>query len=305
MITFIIAPVDRPQIAAPKPPATVPPRLDWLDERLLEHLRDAGTCPTWTLLDIVADEASPRDRTAGRLLRLELFGRLKRLRALGLAFSFGRNWISATKPAPETWRPAVKRRRRSVKRVRSNPAVSVGKVSVPQEAGYEAQKVHFQMDRVPPTSSPRPVDAEQTESGNDSQRVSEAARQLSTLSRQAVRRLSGWISDEVRSFRNMQVALPGGRRVFVFGVLRGRLVFTSVPDGHVGDTGGVGTSWGVVRADQVQIVKNEHAVILGKRKSGVKEKFSPRKAEVARRNCYLPPRPGSRPRGRPRRSSLG
>jgi hypothetical protein len=255
------------------------------------------------LLNIVSSEASPRDRTAGRLLRLELLARLKRLRALGLAFSFGRNWISATKPAPEVRRPMVSRRRRTVKSLRSNRGVSVGKVSVPQEVGYGAQKVDFQMDRVPLALSPRPVDAEQTESGNDTQRVTEAARRLARLPRQAVRRWSGWISDDVCSFHNMPVALPGGRRVFVFGVLRGRLVFTSVPDGPVGDAGGIGTSWGVIPASTVQIVKDENAVILGKCKAGVKEVFSPRKAQAARRNCDLPPRPGSRPRGRPRKSS--
>jgi hypothetical protein len=115
VISFIVAPANSPQIAPPKPPAPAPPQLDRLDKRLLEQLGDAGACPTWTLLDMVAEEQAPCDRTAGRLLRLELLGRLKRLRRLGLAFPVGRNWISASKPDPAMRQSAVRRRRRTVR----------------------------------------------------------------------------------------------------------------------------------------------------------------------------------------------
>jgi hypothetical protein len=302
VITFIVAPLDRPQIAAPKPPASVAPQLDWLDERLLAHLRDAGSCPTWTLLDIVADEQAPRDRTAGRLLRLNLLRRLKRLRRLGLAYPVGRNWISATKPDPAIRRPTGRRRRRTATRLRSVCAVSAGTASRSQEVGHPAYPLHFQMDQVPLAPSPRPVDAEQTESVPAPELVSAAAQQLARLPRRAVRRWSGWISEDVRSFRNMRVELPGGEQAFVFGVLRGRLVFTSVPDGPWGDTDGIGKSWGVVRADQVHIIKNEHAITLGKRKAGTVERRSELKIATARANGRMPARRGRR--GRPRRYPL-
>jgi len=196
VIAFIVAPPDKPQIAAPKPPVPAPPRLDRLDERLLECLRDAATCPTWTLLDIVADEQAPRDRTAGRVLRLELLGRLKRLRRLELAFPVGRNWISATKPDPALRQSAVRWRRRTATRSRSTCAVSAGKASAPHEAGLPAHQPHFQVDQAPLASSPPSVEAEQTKSVPAPALVSAAARQLASLPRRVARQWSGWITDE-------------------------------------------------------------------------------------------------------------
>jgi len=44
------------------------------------------------------------------------------------------------------------------------------------------------------------------------------------------------------------------------------------------------------------------AVLLGQLKRGVKEVASAAKAAASRSNGRLPPRPGSRPRGRPRKN---
>jgi hypothetical protein len=54
----------------------------------------------------------------------------------------------------------------------------------------------------------------------------------------------------------------------------------------------------------IQLYKNPSAVILGQRKRGVKEQPSEAKARAARRNGCLPPRPGSKPRGRPRKNEF-
>ena len=54
---------------------------------------------------------------------------------------------------------------------------------------------------------------------------------------------------------------------------------------------------------EVSRIKHPEAVLLGHLKRGVKERPSAAKAEAARRNGCLPPRPGSRPRGRPRRGA--
>lgn len=51
---------------------------------------------------------------------------------------------------------------------------------------------------------------------------------------------------------------------------------------------------------ELQRFKSPAAVMLGSRKKGVVEKPSEKKARTARSNGRCPPRPGSRPRGRPR-----
>src|SRR5437016_11502023 len=114
-----------PEYSAPRPPtpSKTQPRLDWIDEHLVAHLREAGALPVWSLVNLVVNDQCPRDRTASRLLGLHVLGRLGRLTKLGLAFPFRRNWISATKPHPIKRRRTVRRSRATV--VRSNFVRSV------------------------------------------------------------------------------------------------------------------------------------------------------------------------------------
>ena len=56
------------------------------------------------------------------------------------------------------------------------------------------------------------------------------------------------------------------------------------------------------KTSEVQRIKNPAAVLLGRLKAGRKERPSLAKAAAARRNGAQPCRPGSRPRGRPRRT---
>ena len=104
----------------------------------------------------------------------------------------------------------------------------------------------------------------------------------------------------VRSYRNMPIWLADGRLVYALGAKRGRVVFTSDPDGPLGSRDGLGRNWGVIRASQVTVVKNPMAQILGSRKRGVKEAPSAAKAAAARVNGRCPVRAG-RKRGRPPR----
>jgi hypothetical protein len=53
-------------------------------------------------------------------------------------------------------------------------------------------------------------------------------------------------------------------------------------------------------AAEVAPFKDPSAVALGRAKRGIRERPSPQKARAARVNGSAPPRPGSRPRGRPR-----
>jgi hypothetical protein len=238
-INKIVAPVDRPQVAAPKPaPAPAPPRLDRLDERLLEHLRDAGSCPTWTLLDIVADEQAPRDRTAGRLLRLDLLGRLKRLRRLGLAFLVGRNWVSDTRPDPAMRRPAG-RRRRTGSGLRHNRGVSADK-RLPHPPKQESpHQVGAQLLHQTPASYSADMGGGNIKIAPDRALIAQAARNLARLPRRPVRRWSGMIGP-IRSYRGMVVRLPDGREVYALGARRGQVPYTAQPDGPVGAVDGLG-----------------------------------------------------------------
>jgi hypothetical protein len=61
----------------------------------------------------------------------------------------------------------------------------------------------------------------------------------------------------------------------------------------------LGRNWGVIRANQVQVIKNEAAILLGRFKKGIFERKSEAKASAARSNGAKPCRPG-RKRGRPR-----
>ena len=93
--------------------------------------------------------------------------------------------------------------------------------------------------------------------------------------------------------------LSTGESVFAFGALRGRVVFVSQPDGPIGTVNGLGRDWGVVPAKGVEIVRNPHAILLGRQKRGSRERPSTLKAASARRNGAKPARHGRR--GRPPR----
>ena len=133
--------------------------------------------------------------------------------------------------------------------------------------------------------------------------ASSAASALAKLPRKK-KRWSGWIGS-TRSYRWMPIKLPNGELVFAMGALRGRVVWSRVPGELTGGLEEAGVSWGVVPASRVKFVKNFSAACLGSLKAGRKERPSAVKAASARANGCRPPRPGSRPRGRPRKAAGG
>lgn len=290
-----------PEYTPPKPPQPLSPAQPWLrqcDRKLLEHLHAAGSSrPVWSLLNVVADEQGPRDRTAGRLLRLELLGRLKRLRRLGLAFSVGRNWISASKPDPAARLVTGRRRRPTVAGSRPVRVVSADTGSGRQKTEMQPLTVRDELHNEQLSPLPPTPDLEKTQSAPAPEFVSEAARRLARLPRRPRRRWSGLIGS-VRSYRNLPVLLPGGERAYAFGARRGLLVYVREPGMCAGDPDLAGQSWGVVPASSVRIIKNEHAARLGRLKAGKAERKSEAKARAARLNGLRPCREGKR-RGRP------
>jgi len=293
-----IAPESAPQIFRPPPltpPAPAAPRLDWIDELLLERLRAAGTCKTWSLLNSVVDEQGSRGRVDGRMQRLRLLGRLKRLRALGLIFSFGRNNVSDAKPSKR--RSTVRRRRPTVAKSASFTAVSAPTKSWVQEARRHDNQAQSQMDKAAPAPNPPEVDVKKTESAVEAQRISEAASALARLPRNQPRKMTGWLHGR-HCWRGRMLVLRNGEVAPLNWSSRGRVLLLNYKNLDVPDF----LRWGALREDDVRIYKCPSAVVLGTQKAGVKERPSKAKQDAARRNGCLPPRAGSRPRGRPRRS---
>jgi hypothetical protein len=295
LLNVIAAPPSAPQIAAPAPPPpSKPPRLDPMDELLLAHLRDAGTCPVWVLLNSVADAIMPPDRTSGRLLRLKLWDRLKHLRKMGLAFSVGRNWISDTKPDPTT-RRHVHGRRQTVTGSRSAPAVSAVALSTTHDQRCHGCEPPDQAIVVSEQGSALVTEPEKTESAPAPAEITQAGRSLACLPRSQPRRLTGWLHGE-HCRRGRLVVLPDGERASILWCSRGRILLRNYRDLDFADY----ALWGARREHQVRFHKSPEAILLGSLKAGVKERPSRLKQDAARRNGCKPVRTGSRPRGRPR-----
>lgn len=129
--------------------------------------------------------------------------------------------------------------------------------------------------------------------------IRDAAASLARRPRGSTRRWTGFINGEW-TWRGREIELPDGTRAFIYGALRGKVVWSRDPICLPGGQREV-PAWGALPGSAVQFVKNPFARLLGSQKRGVRERPSPAKTEAARVNGRKPPRPGSRPRGRPRR----
>jgi hypothetical protein len=124
--------------------------------------------------------------------------------------------------------------------------------------------------------------------------VSAAARLIAKRPRPWKRKWTGVLHGE-RIRRRSLVRVPGGDVLPLYTVLRGK-VYIVAPESS-------GRRFTRYNAGEVQRIKNPAAVVLGGLKRGVTEVKSAAKAAAARANGCQPPRPGSRPRGRPRRTA--
>ena len=125
--------------------------------------------------------------------------------------------------------------------------------------------------------------------------LSAAGSALRGIPRNQKRSWTGWLRN--RHLRKGDlVTLPHGEVRVVYGAYRGQIILwkNAVPL-----TGGLPAD--VFPAALVQPFKNPHAVRLGAAKRGVKEAPSEKKRRACRINSRKPPRPGSGPRGRPRK----
>lgn len=122
MVSVLMAPASAQQISIPAPALPHPARLDRLDQRLLEIVRQEQVVQIWYLLNKVGDEEAPGDRAMARAVRLSLWDRLKRLLWLRLLWRHGRSAVSIETPPP---RPASWRQPRRTRPIGRKPRATV------------------------------------------------------------------------------------------------------------------------------------------------------------------------------------
>ena len=145
-----------------------------------------------------------------------------------------------------------------------------------------------------PVQTPQPAPPKPNPTGAE---ISEAARVLGKR-RGLKKRWSGFVNGE-RVWRGREIELPDGTRAYAYGARRGVVIWSLGPARLPGGDGEP-LGWGALPQQHVRLVRCAAAQILGRRKAGVRERPSPTKAAAVRINGTMPPRPGSRPRGRPR-----
>jgi hypothetical protein len=305
ILDCIVAPAAAPQVAAAQPPLSPTLQLDSVDHQILKAIRESGTYGTfiWSALNQVTATFNPKSREEARAIRLELWKRLKRLLNAKVVFLFRRRFVTL-KNLPPLPRPLVRHARRpSAMRAASIQAGSAVKPPNDQKAAAQQQPVHPEPDQVksPPIEPVQQV--QKTKNAADPAEISSAARALAGIPRRAKKKWTGWIG-RTHCWRDQPIILPSGEAAYIYGVLRGRVIATldrgRLLGGFFGDGGPM--RWTVLPAEQIRLYRNPSAQILGKQKRGKRECPSELKAQTARANGSLPPRPGNRPRGRPKKS---
>ena len=154
------------------------------------------------------------------------------------------------------------------------------------------QPAQFHLLSASPPSLPVPAKTEYAKPTIEE--ISAAASLIAMQPRYQNKKWSGYIHGK-RIRRRSLFALPTGETLPAMFVLRGKVYVYRE-----------GSERFIDRFDGREVVriKNPAAVLLGRLKRGKHEEPSERKASAARRNGSCPPRPGSRPRGRPRRVAV-
>jgi hypothetical protein len=306
LLSEIIAP-DNCQQLPPTNPQSHVPRLDPLDREIIKAVRDGGRygISIWKVLNRVAITQNPTARTELRASRLQLWRKLQRLLKIGLVFRFRRKFVTLAK-LPKL---AVRRRRSS------RAGSTVGQAGIPRGQKTSNQltvnlsgQITVQQAAAIQSAKPKALDpACVTEKvltfatpGPQTEAIASAGRALAKMSR-ARKHWSGWLGQE-RGYREQRIILPDGTVGFLYGALRGKVVVTLDRGRLLGGLGNGPFRWTVLPVDAVVVYREPAARLLGRLKRGVRERPSALKALAARRNCTMPPRPGSRPRGRPRKA---
>ncbi|MGO8926030.1 MAG: hypothetical protein ACLQU3_03915 [Limisphaerales bacterium] len=297
VISYVVAPEIAQQIHAqpPQPPAAP---LDAVDEQIIAALRAHGRygAGVWELLNPLATDQGHESRADLRAARLALWGRLRGLLKRGLVFRQGRKRISLVKLPQQ----GVRRRRRS----RGGSTVSSGLDRNLASHPKHLSSILLSQEALPPATSPIPHKSQSAEAppripvtDNRRDQIRRAAIALAKMPRGKKGPLTGYLRGQ-RTRRGQPILLPDGRRAFVWGCRRGKVVWSLDPRELLCGVLNVGVEWGVLPEAQVTLQKCEAAAVLGGLKKGCQEVYSALKAAAARRNGVKPCHIGRR-RGRP------
>ena len=136
LISIICPPPTAPQVLPLRPPPRSKPKLDDLDQQLIESIREAGRyVPIWVLLNGITQAQHPESRSEARATRLELWSRLRRLIHDGQVFRFGRKSVSLVPATESTVRPDDHAAYRELRATKAVPIAS-GEHE-PDEAGFQ------------------------------------------------------------------------------------------------------------------------------------------------------------------------
>lgn len=286
MLTFIVAPTSAPQTN----PLTQAGILHPLAGEVLNALHKHGSAPVglWKLINILAAGKNPDYRARRRCWRLRYWGAIRALLGAKLLYRHGALIARANfaiKPKPRRTRLPPSARKTSYKMggSKAEDSATGNNANFDQTVDTELVKSDPEaIDEGSKTQSARPTPTA----------VSAAAALLAMRPRPHKRKWTGILHGE-RLRRRTPINVPGGEVLPAFAVQRGK-VFVIAPE----DSDRILDRYD---ASEVCRVKNPAAVLMGGLKCGVRERPSKRKVEASRRNASLPPKPGSRPRGRPRR----
>lgn len=129
----------------------------------------------------------------------------------------------------------------------------------------------------------------------DQRKRSKAASVLGSLAKRQPKKWTGWIGQD-HFWRGRRVVLPDGRVGEIYGIVRQQAAVRWHDPYALNPIQAA-----LFDTRDLRVYRLPAAVALGHCKSGVRERPSAVKAETSRLNAYSPPRPGSRPRGRPRK----
>lgn len=263
---IVIAPLNAPQVFVPPLNGVEHPLAPEVMNAMLRY----GSRPVglWSLINGIANARQTRGRAQRRCLRLRLWGAVRELLKFRVLFRHGP--LIATVNFAFRPKPKLPRRlSRSVgglasEKGGSSPLVAVVEKEPNPQQAPELKLVAVNQSTPPAVPEPKSATPSPAE-------VSAAARALAQQPRRR-RKLTGWLHGR-RVNRFTPVIVPGGQVLPVY-LVRRNFVYAVPPDAPEYE----GRILLRYRAADVCLFRSPHAALLGR----------------------LPPRPGSRPRGRPR-----
>ena len=294
----IIAPTSAPQVFSPPLTGVQHPLAPEAMDAMLRH----GNTPVslWRVINGLAKARQPQGRDQRRCLCLRFWGAFRELLKAEKLFRRG-SLISMVNISSQAKLPARTHNQRLHSTANPSRMPSVGSSNTqaggsnpPADVPKTYHNFKQQPQRQVLTLSPgmnSDVAVSKSAGPNDSN-VSAASRALARRPRMK-KKWTGWLGGE-RLWRLKNVILPGGKLGEVYFVRRG-WVYVLLPEtAEFKDQ-----LFQRYRAEEVQIYRSPEAVMLGRQKRGVRERWSALKTASARVNGLRPTRPGSNPRGRP------